>query len=109
MHQAERDARFRSAAVVSACADRVAAPDEVQRSEDELVVLLLMRASAMQQKCRHADSSRARVPQWNDTEREHRRRDGFCFGLPHDVRGKALTASEVPVTPQRQKRCAHCC
>jgi hypothetical protein len=34
----------------------------VGRSEDELVGLLLARASGVKQKCRHADSSRGRVP-----------------------------------------------
>ena len=54
---------------VSPTAHETPAWDEVQRSEDELVVLLLMRASGMQQKCRHADSSRGRVREWNELGR----------------------------------------
>ena len=66
---------------------RAIARDEVQRSEDELVVLLLMRASAMQQKCRHADSSRGRVPQWNVRESADRSAAGFCFVETRGVSG----------------------
>ena len=56
-------------ASVSVSNRRAPDQDEVQRSEDELVVLLLMRASGMQQKCRHADSSRGRVREWNELGR----------------------------------------
>jgi hypothetical protein len=56
-------------ASVSVKTAETAEMDEHQRSEDELVLLLLVRARGVKQKCRDADSSRGRVPQWNESSR----------------------------------------
>jgi hypothetical protein len=62
LHAGKRDPRD---PIVFSPTPEMAGLDEDQRSEDELVVLLLVRASGVKQKCRHADSSRGRVPQRN--------------------------------------------
>ncbi len=56
------------------------ARDEDQPSEDELVVLLLLRASGLKQKCGHTDSSRSSVPKRNacDTRADHGPRCSFA-------------------------------
>jgi hypothetical protein len=66
-------------ATVSVKTAETAGLDEDQRPDDELVVLPLLSASGVKQKCRHADSSRGRVPQWNDCGYAPRPRGDCCY------------------------------